>query len=379
MARLAISLLGSFSVTLEDRPQIAFATDKVRALLAYLAVESGRPHRREALAALFWPDRPEGMAHNSLRQALFQLRQALKDCQGVLGCLQLESTDVQLSPGCEYWLDVAEFTGHLSACRYHHPEGLSLCESCRERLQLAVALYKGEFLAGFSLQGCLDFDLWQVITQETCHYGAIEALSSLCDYYESKQYYELVAEFTRRKIELEPWRESAHRRRMRALALSGQTGEALLQYQACREILRREFGLLPSQETVRVYERIRSGWLDALHARDTALNTVQPRRTAAPASGELHPRPRGELPLTTSHISPILEEYSTLALLNSVQRAFHPDESGAIRCPQEAFSSLVLEIQKLRAGQVLTAGDLRRLRKALRAAFAALENRVGWR
>ena len=104
MARLAISLLGSFSVTLQDRSQIAFATDKVRALLAYLAVESGRPHRREALAALFWPDRPEGMARNNLRQALFHLHQSLKDCQGVLGCLLLETTDVQLSPGCEYWL-----------------------------------------------------------------------------------------------------------------------------------------------------------------------------------------------------------------------------------------------------------------------------------
>ena len=147
-------------------------------------------------------------------------------------------------------LDVAEFTGHLSACRDHHPDGLSLCESCRERLQLAVALYKGEFLAGFSLQGCLDFDLWQVITQEACHYAAIEALSRLCQYYESKQHYAPVAEYARREIELEPWRESAHRRRMRALALSGQTGEALLQYETCREILAREFGILPSRETV---------------------------------------------------------------------------------------------------------------------------------
>lgn len=46
MPRLSISLLGSFQVTLDDRPVTDFVTDKTRALLAYLAVENDRPHRR---------------------------------------------------------------------------------------------------------------------------------------------------------------------------------------------------------------------------------------------------------------------------------------------------------------------------------------------
>jgi hypothetical protein len=33
----------------------AFKSNKVRALLAYLAVEMDRPHRREVLAGLLWP------------------------------------------------------------------------------------------------------------------------------------------------------------------------------------------------------------------------------------------------------------------------------------------------------------------------------------
>ncbi len=39
MARLALSLLGPLHATLDDHPVTGFATDKVRALLAYLAVE----------------------------------------------------------------------------------------------------------------------------------------------------------------------------------------------------------------------------------------------------------------------------------------------------------------------------------------------------
>jgi DNA-binding SARP family transcriptional activator len=46
---LSISLLGSFQVTLHREPVTAFGSDKVRALLAYLAGEAERP-----IAARSW-------------------------------------------------------------------------------------------------------------------------------------------------------------------------------------------------------------------------------------------------------------------------------------------------------------------------------------
>ncbi len=59
MPHLAISLLGSFHVTLDGRPVTAFQSDKGRGLLAYLAVEAARPQRRERLAGLLWPEHNE--------------------------------------------------------------------------------------------------------------------------------------------------------------------------------------------------------------------------------------------------------------------------------------------------------------------------------
>jgi DNA-binding SARP family transcriptional activator len=56
--RLSIHLLGSFQVNLDGEPVTGFESDKVRALLAYLAVETGGPHRREKLAGLCWPELP---------------------------------------------------------------------------------------------------------------------------------------------------------------------------------------------------------------------------------------------------------------------------------------------------------------------------------
>ena len=46
MARLEISLLGAFEVTFDGEPIATSGYDKVRALLAYLAVESKQAHRR---------------------------------------------------------------------------------------------------------------------------------------------------------------------------------------------------------------------------------------------------------------------------------------------------------------------------------------------
>jgi DNA-binding SARP family transcriptional activator len=50
MTRLAIRVLGPFEVTLKGKPITSFETIKARALLAYLAAETGRPHSRKALA-----------------------------------------------------------------------------------------------------------------------------------------------------------------------------------------------------------------------------------------------------------------------------------------------------------------------------------------
>ena len=52
---------------------MASAPKKVKALLAYLALESGTPHPRGKLATLLWGASSEQQARQSLRQALVGL------------------------------------------------------------------------------------------------------------------------------------------------------------------------------------------------------------------------------------------------------------------------------------------------------------------
>ena len=84
MAQSSVLLLGPFQVQQHGTTVTRFQADKVRALLAYLALEADRPHTRAALAGLLWPEQPEERALPNLRQALVRLRQAFSESEDPL-------------------------------------------------------------------------------------------------------------------------------------------------------------------------------------------------------------------------------------------------------------------------------------------------------
>ena len=97
MAQLSIMLLGGFDVTLDGKPVTYFASNKVRALLAYLATETDRAHSREKLAALLWPDMPDKEARNNLRYALSNLRKSINDLNSIKPVLCISWQTIQLN------------------------------------------------------------------------------------------------------------------------------------------------------------------------------------------------------------------------------------------------------------------------------------------
>lgn len=150
MAHLTLSLLGPFQVTLDRRPVTGFASDKVRALLAYLAVEADCPHRRQALAGLLWPEWPESTARTYLRNALSNLRQIIGDHHAEPPFLLITRETLQFNAASDHWLDVSAFTDQLARHSTDQPTV--------HQLEGAIALYRGPFLEGFSLKDSLAFE-----------------------------------------------------------------------------------------------------------------------------------------------------------------------------------------------------------------------------
>jgi DNA-binding SARP family transcriptional activator len=258
VARLALSLLGPFQATLDGRPAQGLSSDWRRALLAYLALEREREHSREQLAALLWPERPDQEALSALRYALSNLRSALgdrrpagertppEDASPTPPVLLLTRTSARFNPESDYWLDVAEF------------QELSRRSNAAD-LERAVSLYRGPFLHGLSLKDSPAFEEWMLLQGEETRRSMLSALGRLTSLQMVRADYAEAARWARRQLEIEPYREQAHRQLIAALDLGGERSAALAQYEACRRLLTAELGCEPEDETRALYAQVRAG------------------------------------------------------------------------------------------------------------------------
>ena len=127
MTRLKLSLLGPFQATLDGEPAVGFDSDKVRALLAYLAVEVNQPHSRDKLAGLLWPEWPDRDARNNLRYALSNLRHVIRDRaqpgdrEATPPFLLVSRQTIQFNDASDARIDASAFDRLLKAPIHQHP------------------------------------------------------------------------------------------------------------------------------------------------------------------------------------------------------------------------------------------------------------------
>ncbi len=307
MPHLSIALIGPVEVALDGAAVTNFDYAKVRALLAYLAAEPERAHSRDALAELLWPEQPGTAGRNSLRRALVSLRQAIADQQADPPFLITTRELVQLNPASDRTLDTAHFAELLAACARHPHADAADCPACAARLAEAARLYRGPFLNGAVPRDCPEFESWAQARREWFEQQALGALTTVSDYHAARGEHDPALRYARRQLEIDPWREPAHRQAMRALAALGQRSAAIAQYELCRRRLQTDLGVEPEPETTTLFEGIRTGELTRAPA--PAAPAPTPAIRATPAA----PEPR--LPQATTLIGRDAELEELAALL----------------------------------------------------------------
>ena len=249
MGDLRLALLGIPQAICDDTPLTAWTLRKSLALLAYLAV-TGRPHGRGALAGLLWRDCTEAGARSNLRKVLAELRQRIPSH------LIITRTEVAFDRVSPYWLDVEAFERDIR--RAIAPCGSAITPAGAAALAGAMALYRGDFLAGLDLHRAPAFEEWVLLEREHLRNLALQALHALVDHHAARAQPERALATLDRLLALEPTDEEAHRHKMLLLARSGQRSAALRQYEACRQAVQ-TLGTEPDGETTALYERIRAG------------------------------------------------------------------------------------------------------------------------
>jgi DNA-binding SARP family transcriptional activator/tetratricopeptide (TPR) repeat protein len=254
---ISLALLGP-PIVERDTTLVTFDTKKAIAVLALLAV-TGREQSRERLAGQLWPDSDGAHARGSLRRTLSVTAAAVGEG------MSITRNAVALRPGLVR-VDVTDFAALIA-----QPDALSL--------ERGVRLYRDDFLTGFSLRGCPDFEDWQAATADRLRQdlaGALERLVAAC-----VQAGDLPRglDHARRWLSLDPLHEPAHQALIRLLAWTGQRSAALRQYRALVRVLSTELAVSPLPETTRLYDDVRAGRLRP--APGTAAPPARPPGRAA--------------------------------------------------------------------------------------------------
>lgn len=243
---IRIHLAGRVSIEIDGVlvDQQTFPAQQGRLAFAVLAVER-RPVARTELADILWPSGPPPAWETALSAIMSKLRSMLSkaglNATTVLssgaGCYELRF------PG-EVWLDL-----EVAADAIHEAE---------------VALRRGDRRAAYGPSAVAhhiarrplfpgDSGAWIDARRDKLRSILIRALECRAEVYLWNNEHTLAVEAARDVVTLEPFRETGHQLLMRAHAASGNSAEALLAYERCRQLLAEELGVDPSPQTKAIH------------------------------------------------------------------------------------------------------------------------------
>ncbi|MGD8857022.1 MAG: protein kinase, partial [Chloroflexota bacterium] len=268
MAPLSLSLFGAVQATLAGQIIESFRTNKVQALLIYIAVEPGA-HSREKLTDLLWPGMPERSARHNLRQTLYHLRtiipdpvvelSAKDDEEETIPLVVANRLTIELNPAAGVQVDVHRFQQLVERTLIHEHPDLLICSACQKDLEEAADLYADDFLSDFYLEDSNQFEEWAQVQRELYRRENLDVLGTLTTIFSRRKEYAQAMSYAQRQLEIDNLRESAYRQLMEVLALMGRREEALSTYEKCRRLLAEELAMAPSKRTSELYDKILAG------------------------------------------------------------------------------------------------------------------------
>ncbi len=290
---LRICLFGSLSVAHGEGGSGARSlAGRCGSLLAYLALGHGRYFSRSELQSSLWSERSASSSPGSFNTALWRLRRLVEtpplkpgdlivcDRRGAIG----------LNGPAGVWLDVEEFERLVTPGLEKPPERLT--DADIDGLRRGVELYTSDILLDLS-------DDWALREREKHRRNHLNALGRLMQLATIRRDHAEAIRHGQAILDHDALREDVHRELMQLFVLSGQRAQALQQFEACRELLRRELAIQPMRETMAVYRQIAESAIAPSRAlppsMPPAAPSMPPVPTQAPSpsdmAGEASQRP----------------------------------------------------------------------------------------
>lgn len=237
MRLLTVRLFGAFSATDHRGNDLSIGSKRTQALIIYLALRLDTGGSQAEAAQLLMGPASSGSAGDlisDLRHALRFMPREILICEGDL---------VRFNP-------VAVI---VDAQRFETLAARPSLDSTRA----AADLYRGNLLDGYTAITPA-FEEW--IAERRLHDWrlALSVFGRLLAAQMKARWWEAAVETASQLLALDPTQEVVHRTLMRLQLEQGRPDSALRRYHECADILHRQFGTVPSEETERLHEEILS-------------------------------------------------------------------------------------------------------------------------
>ena len=255
---LTVSLLGASRVTCGSQQIWLDLGPAGRRLAGFLFTFPDRPHRRERLIDLFWPELDTERGRRAVNSAIWRLRKLLASAPEYKEGDGLRTVGPETILERMPWLDVDVWAlletaqSTLGAAEGH------LQPSEIKQLLAVLYRYEGPFLDGE------DAD-WILEERERLHSVFVQSAMTAVRHLGLCGHYHDAILLARHALRFDPYREELVRHLLALLALDERRIDAIRYYDQWIDMIRKELGISPLPATRAIIEEIRN-----LHNADNA-------------------------------------------------------------------------------------------------------------
>jgi DNA-binding SARP family transcriptional activator len=244
----AVFMLGPFRMFADGELVDAWPGTKTPRVLRYLLSRRGQPIPRDVLIETFWSDIDPQHGRRSLQQSIYMIRKSLRTVADSPPVIVYENEAYAVDTA-SVWCDVDQFDEHVLAGEA--ARRADAVHDAEEHFAAAIDLYTGDFLEQ-SL-----YEEWAFAERERLRQSYLRAANELAEIRFERGDLTAASTLSQQILARDDCDEQSHRRLFRAFRALDQQGMLVRQYQTCVDALRRELGVSPSNETVRLFEQLR--------------------------------------------------------------------------------------------------------------------------
>lgn len=234
MAR-RFKLFGTLEVDEDGSPSRLVQSDHGSALVCYLIV-TGEAQPRELLADLLWEATSSPQALKHLRQLVSRIRPWVPE-------LVVTRNTLAFQPQAETTVD-------------YHLLRDALADGTPDGLEQALAVYRADLLANFTVAESPRFNEWLLLTREQLRMRMEATFRRVITVHADRADWPRAVDYSRRWLALDDLNEAAYRQLMTMQAAAGDVQGAAATYERCRLRLWQELGVEPDDETTALLEQL---------------------------------------------------------------------------------------------------------------------------